>query len=315
MKKFKISLIGAGAIGGTLAHLFFMKQYADIVLLDINGSVARGKALDIIQSGSIEGYQASVVGTDDYSQISGSDAVIITAGIPRKPGMSRDDLITTNAKIIQSVAENVAQYASSAFTVIITNPLDIMVQHFQEISGMKHNMVVGMAGVLDTARFISFLSEAFAISPLDIKTFVLGGHGDTMVPLLDFTTIGGIPLKHFIKNGYISQQKIDEIVQRTRQGGAEIVSLLGNGSAFYAPAHSAIKMIESYLFNQRKIIPCASYLSGEYGAKDIYAGVPVIIGKNGVEKVIEISLSDSEKEMMNNSILAVRNLLTTLRSL
>jgi malate dehydrogenase len=315
MKKFKVSLIGAGAIGGTLAHLLFMKQYSDIILLDINANVAKGKALDIIQSGSIESCQTSIIGTDDYSQITGSDAIIITAGIPRKPGMSRDDLIATNATIIKSVAENVAKYASNAFTVIITNPLDIMVQHFRDISKMKHNMVVGMAGVLDTARFTAFLAEALNISPLDVKTFVLGGHGDTMVPLLDFTTIGGIPLKHFVKNGDISQQKVDEIVQRTRHGGAEIVSLLGNGSAFYAPAHSAIKMLESFLFDQRKVIPCAAYLSGEYGVKDIYAGVPVVIGGNGVEKILEIDMSDSEKKMMSDSILSVQNLLAILKSL
>lgn len=314
-KKLKISLIGAGAIGGTLAHLLFMKQYADIVLVDINANVAKGKALDILQSGSIENHTTSIVGTDDYSLIANSDAIIITAGIPRKPGMSRDDLISTNAKIIQSVAENVGKYAPNAFTVIITNPLDIMVQHFMEVSGMNSKMVLGMAGVLDTARFVAFLSEALNVSPLDIKTFVLGGHGDTMVPLLDFTTVGGIPLKHFINTGHISQTQVDEIVQRTRQGGAEIVSLLGNGSAFYSPAHSAIKMIESYLFDKRSIMPCAAYLSGQYGTSGIYAGVPAVIGKNGVEEIVEIQLSSAESKMMNDSISAVKNLLGVLKSL
>ena len=244
-----------------------------------------------------------------------SDVVIITAGIPRKPGMSRDDLITTNAKIIGSVAENVAKYSPNAFSIIITNPLDIMVQHFQEISNIPHQKVVGMAGVLDTARFTTFLSESLNISVNDISSFVLGGHGDTMVPLTNYTTINGIPLQHFITNGTISQQKLDEIIQRTRQGGAEIVNLLGNGSAFYSPAHSAIKMAESYLFNQRKILPCASFLQGQYGVKNMYLGVPAIIGKNGVESIIEVELSQNENTMLQNSISAVKTLLTVLRAL
>jgi len=312
MSKKKISLIGSGMIGGTLAHLLFMKQYADIVLVDVNKGVAQGKALDISQSGSIVDSDSTISGTDDYSQISGSDAVIVTAGIPRKPGMSRDDLIATNAKIIQSVAENVAKYSPNAFVIIITNPLDIMVQHFQNISKMPQKNVVGMAGVLDTSRFVTFLAEALNVSRSDIKTFVLGGHGDTMVPLLDYTTIGGIPLKNFIKSKAISQEKLDEIVQRTRNGGAEVVALLGNGSAFYSPAHSAIKMVESYLFNKKNILPCAAYLNGEYGEKDIYVGVPVVIGSDGVEKVIEVELSENEKSMLQLSINSVKELLKSL---
>ncbi len=313
MSKYKISLIGAGAIGGTIAHLLFMKKYSDIILLDINSNVARGKALDIKQSSGMSSSDVNIIGTDDYSQIDKSDAIIITAGIPRKPGMSRDDLINTNANIIKSVAENVAKYAPNAFVTIITNPLDIMVQHFQEISQMPHQKVVGMAGVLDTARFTTFLSEALNVSASDVKTFVLGGHGDTMVPLIDYTTIGGIPLKQFIQNGDISQKDVDDVIQRTRQGGAEIVSLLGNGSAFYSPAHSAIEMVESYIFNKRRILPCASYLQGQYGVNGVYVGVPAIIGENGIEKILEIDLSQTEKDMMDSSIKSVQNLLVTLK--
>lgn len=312
MKKFKISLIGAGAIGGTLAHLLFMSKYADIVLLDINPSIAKGKALDIVQSGAIAHCDSSIIGTDDYSQIQGSDAVIVTAGIPRKPGMSRDDLIATNAKIIASVAENIGKHAPNAFIVVMTNPLDIMVQHFKNISKMNYKKVVGMAGILDTARFVTFLSEALSVSRKDIKAFVLGGHGDTMVPLLGYTTVGGIPLKQFIAKGVISQQKLDDIVQRTRSGGAEIVGLLGSGSAFYAPAHSAIEMVESYLFDKKQVIPCAAYLQGEYGVKDLYIGVPIIIGKNGVEKVLEVDLSTEERKMLDGSIDAVKTLMKSL---
>jgi malate dehydrogenase len=312
--KLKISLIGAGAIGGTLAHLLFMKQYTDIVLLDINASVAKGKALDISQSGSITGSDVVISGTDDYSHISNSDAVIITAGIPRKPGMSRDDLIGTNAKIIASVAQNVGKYAPNAFVIIITNPLDIMVQHFQSISKIPHARVVGMAGVLDTARFVTFLSEALSVSKKDIKTLVLGGHGDTMVPLLNYTTIGGVPISQFVEKGLITQEKLDEIVQRTRNGGAEIVALLGNGSAFYSPAHSAIEMVESYLFDKKQILPCASYLQGEYGVDGLYIGVPIVIGKNGVEKIIEASLSGTEKIMFANSVEAVKILMKILEN-
>ncbi len=312
MSKKKVSLIGSGMIGGTLAHLLFMKKYTDIVLLDVNKGVAQGKALDISQSGCITDSDAKITGTDDYSEISGSDAIIITAGIPRKPGMSRDDLISTNAKIIESVATNVAKYAPNAFVIIITNPLDIMVQHFQNVSKMPHKNVVGMAGVLDTSRFCTFLSEELSVARSEIKTFVLGGHGDTMVPLLDYTTVGGIPLKSFVKNGAISQLKLDEIVQRTRNGGAEVVALLGNGSAFYSPAHSAIKMLESYLFDKKNILPCASYLEGQYGESGIYAGVPVVIGANGVEKVIEVELSESEKSMLQVSINSVKELLKSL---
>jgi len=312
MSKKKVSLIGSGMIGGTLAHLLFMKKYTDIVLLDVNKGVAQGKALDILQSGCVIDSDSKIIGTDDYSDITGSDAIIITAGIPRKPGMSRDDLISTNAKIIESVAINVAKYAQNAFVIIITNPLDIMVQHFQNVSKMPHKNVVGMAGVLDTARFCTFLSDELNVARSEIKTFVLGGHGDTMVPLLDYTTVGGIPLKSFVKNGIISQEKLDSIVQRTRNGGAEVVALLGNGSAFYSPAHSAIKMLESYLFDKKNILPCAAYLEGQYGESGIYAGVPVVIGANGVEKVIEVDLSENEKSMLQVSINSVKELLKSL---
>lgn len=315
MPRTKISLIGAGAIGGTLAHLLFMKGSYDITLLDINENTAKGKALDIKQSCTINDSDATVFGTSDYSHITDSRAIIITAGIPRRAGMSRDDLIGTNAKIIASVAENVAKHAPDAFCVIITNPLDIMVQHFQQISQMPYNKVVGMAGVLDTSRFITFLADELGVSASEIKTFVLGGHGDTMVPLISYATIGGIPLSHFIKNGTISEQKLNDIIQRTRQGGAEIVSLLGNGSAFYSPAHSAIKMVESFLLDRKNILPCASYLNGEYGVKGLYVGVPVVIGAQGVEKVIEVELSNNERQMFDGSVSAVRQLLDVLKTI
>lgn len=308
----KISLIGSGAIGGTLAHLLSMKQLYDIVLFDINKNLAIGKALDISQSLNINHSDSNIIGTDNYENIAGSDAIIITAGIPRKPGMSRDDLISTNAAIIKNVAENVKKYAPNTFTIIITNPLDVMVQHFQQVSQLPHNKVVGMAGVLDTNRFIYFLSQALNVSSSDIQTFVLGGHGDNMVPLIDYTTISGIPLKQFIANNSITQESLNAIIERTKQGGAEIVSLLGNGSAFYSPAHAAIKMVESYLLDKKSIMPCAAYLNGEYGYSNIYAGVPVVLGKNGVEKIIEIALSPNEQEMFKKSVGSVQDLLKLL---
>ncbi len=309
----KISLIGAGHIGGTLAHLIGLKKLAaDVVLLDLNSDIAKGKALDISQSSTIDPYDCAIIGTNKYSDIKGSDVIIITAGIPRKPGMSRDDLIKTNLKVIKTVAEGVKKYAPKAFVIVVTNPLDAMVYAFQQYSGLPHKKVVGMAGVLDTARFKLFLSEALQVSTQEISTFVLGGHGDTMVPVLGYTSIAGIPLHTCIKMGMISQKQVNEIVQRTKDGGAEIVKLLQNGSAYYAPATAAIDMAEAYLQDRKRILPCAAYLNGEYGYKKLYVGVPVLIGAEGVEKIVEIPLSKSEKAMFDASVAAVKNIILTL---
>ncbi len=313
---FKVSLIGAGNIGGTLAHILARKSYCSkIVLFDINEGTAKGKALDILQSGSVFNNGGSVIGTSNYEDIKDSNVIIITAGIPRKPGMSRDDLLKTNANIIGGVAQNVKKYSPNSFVIVITNPLDIIVKHFQQVSGMDAKKVVGMAGVLDTARFKCFLAEALGVFAGDITSFVLGGHGDTMVPMPSCTSIAGVPLKQFIKNGLISQQAFDAIVKRTRDGGAEIVSLLGNGSAFYSPAESAVVMAESYLFNQKRILPSAAKLNGEYGVKDLYAGVPCKIGSSGVEQIIEVDLEEAEKSMFANSIAAVKSLDEALKAI
>jgi malate dehydrogenase len=313
---FKISLIGAGNIGGSLAHILARKTYCnEIVLFDINEGTAKGKALDIRQSGSIFGNGGSLIGTSNYQDIANSDVIIITAGIPRKPGMSRDDLLKTNASIIASVAENVKKYSPNSFVIVITNPLDIIVKHFQDVSGIDAKKVVGMAGVLDTARFKCFLADALNVFAGDISSFVLGGHGDTMVPMLSCTNIAGVPLSQFIKKGLITQDKVEAIIKRTREGGAEIVSLLGNGSAFYSPAESAVIMAESYLLNQKKILPCAAKLNGEYGVKDLYAGVPCKIGSNGVESIIEVELDEGEKAMFASSILAVKSLEEALKAI
>ena len=312
-KKNKIALIGAGNIGGTLAHLASLKNLGDIVLVDVNDGVAKGKALDIAQSSAVEGFSANISAGNDFSLIENSDVVIVTAGIARKPGMSRDDLLATNTSIIKAVAENIKKFAPNAFVIVITNPLDAMVYVMQKVSGLPKNKVVGMAGVLDSSRMSYFLSQEFNVSIDNVNSCVLGGHGDTMVPLIRYSTIAGIPIPDLLKMGFSSSQKIAEIVQRTRDGGAEIVKLLGSGSAFYAPATSALEMAESYLFNKRKILPVASNLQGEYGLKDLYIGVLAIIGKNGVEKIIELQLNAEEKIMFDNSAEAVKKLVAEIK--
>jgi malate dehydrogenase len=312
MARFKISLIGAGNIGGTIAHALAFKDIYDIVLFDLHEGTAKGKALDISQSGGIASFDGKLSGGNDYSIIEGSDAIIVTAGIPRKPGMTRDDLIKTNSEVMAQVAEGIKKYAPNAFVVVITNPLDAMVYHLWKKSGLSSKKIVGMAGVLDSARFAYFLSEELKVSVEDVKTFVLGGHGDTMVPLTGYTQIGGIPLSVFLEKGMISKTKLDEIIQRTRDGGAEIVKLLERGSAFYSPAMAGIEMVESYLFGKNRILPCATLLNGEYGYKDIYVGAPCLITSEGVSKVIEIPLSAEEKEMLDKSVNAVRELINLL---
>ena len=312
-KKNKIALVGAGNIGGTLAHLASLKNLGDVVLVDVNDGVAKGKALDIIQSSAVEGFSTKISAGNDFSLIENSDVVIVTAGIARKPGMSRDDLLATNTSIIKAVAENIKKFAPNAFVIVITNPLDAMVYVMQKISGLPKNKVVGMAGVLDSSRMSYFLSEEFNVSIDNVHSCVLGGHGDTMVPLIRYSTIAGIPIPDMIKMGFSSSQKIAEIVQRTRDGGAEIVKLLGSGSAFYAPATSAIEMAESYLFDKRKILPVAANLQGEYDLHDLYIGVPAIIGKNGVEKIIELQLNSEEKTMFDNSVEAVKKLIAEIK--
>ncbi len=308
MARKKIALIGSGMIGGTLAHLIAQKELGDVVLFDIAEGMPQGKALDIIQSTDVDGSDVKIKGTNDYADIKGADVIIVTAGIPRKPGMSRDDLISTNTGVIKTVGAAIKQHAPNAFVIVITNPLDVMVWVMRETSGLPHNKVVGMAGVLDSARFSYFISEATGISVKDISTFVLGGHGDTMVPLARYSTVGGIPLPDAVKMGMLKQEALDKIIQRTRDGGAEIVGLLKTGSAFYAPAASAIKMAEAYLFDQKRVIPCAAHLSGQYGVKDLYVGVPAVIGAGGVEKVIEISLNAEEKAGFDKSVAAVAEL-------
>ncbi len=307
MKK-KITLIGAGQIGGTLAHLIALKGLADVVMFDVAEGIAKGKALDIAQSSPIEGFDISLKGTNDYNETKNSDVIIITAGVPRKPGMSRDDLLGINLKIIKQVAEGIKKTSPNAFVICITNPLDVIVMALQKYSGLPKNKVVGMAGILDSSRFIYFISEKLNLSVNKIKSFVLGGHGDSMVAMLNHTKIDGIPIQKIIDEGKLSQQELDKLVERTKKGGAEIVKYLEKGSAFYAPAAAGVEMAESYLKDLKKELPCAAYLNGEYNTKGIYAGVPVIIGKNGVEKVIEIKLSSIEKDQFDKSIKAVQEL-------
>ena len=307
MKK-KITLIGAGQIGGTLAHLIAIKGLANVVLFDVAEGIAKGKALDIAQSSPVEGFNISLEGTNSYEKTKDSDVIIITAGVPRKPGMSRDDLLGINLKIIKQVAEGIKRSSPNAFVICITNPLDVIVMALQKYSGLPENKVVGMAGILDSSRFIYFLSQKLKLNTDKIKTFVLGGHGDTMVAMLNHTFVEGKPIKELIKEGKISQKELDELVTRTQKGGAEIVKYLEKGSAYYAPASAGVEMAESYLNDLKKELPCAVYLNGEYGAKGIYAGVPVIIGKNGVEKIIEIKLSDDEKKQFDQSIKSVKDL-------
>ena len=313
IKKNKIALIGAGNIGGTLAHLAMLKNLGDIVLLDVNGGVASGKALDLAQSGIIESCDSSIIGGSDYSLIANADVAIVTAGIARKPGMSRDDLLNTNTAIIKTVGENIAKYCPNAFVIVITNPLDAMVYALQKTSKLPTHKVVGMAGVLDSARMSLFLAQELNISVKNIQTCVFGGHGDTMVPLIRYCSIAGVPLPEIIKANLISEQKVAEIIQRTRDGGAEIVKLLGTGSAFYAPASSAIAMAESYLFDKKQILPVAAYLTGEYKVNNLYIGVLAKIGKNGVEKIIELPLNQAEQQEFNKSVDAVKNLVAELK--
>ena len=307
MKK-KISLIGAGQIGGTLAHLIGLKELGDVVLFDIASGIAKGKALDIAQSSSVDGFDIKLIGTDQYDDIKSSDVIIITAGVPRKPGMSRDDLLEINLKIIKQVSEGIKKHAPNAFVICITNPLDVIVMAFQKYSELPTNKVVGMAGVLDTSRFKLFLSLELKVPVKQIEALVMGGHGDTMVPLPRYTKVSGKSLETLISEGKISKEKLDQIVQRTRDGGAEIIKFLKTGSAYYAPAASGIEMAESYLKDQKKLLPCAAYLNGEYGVKNLYAGVPAIIGSKGVEKIDELSLNEIEKKQFEKSISAVNNL-------
>ena len=305
----KISLIGAGQIGGTLAHLIGTKELVnEVVLFDVASGIAKGKALDIAQSSSVDGFNVKFSGTDDYKDIRDSEVIIITAGVPRKPGMSRDDLLGINLKIIKQVAEGIKQNAPNAFVICITNPLDVMVMAFQKFSGLPSNKVVGMAGILDSSRFKLFLALELNVAVKEIEAMVMGGHGDTMVPMPRFTKVSGRPLLDLVKEGKITQERLEEINQRTRDGGAEIVKFLENGSAFYAPAASGVQMAEAYLNDQKKLLPCAVQLNGEYSVNNVYAGVPVIIGKDGVEKIEEISLDDKEKKEFMHSIDAVKAL-------
>ena len=304
----KIALVGSGNIGGTLAHLAAIKELGDVTLFDIAEGIPQGKSLDLAQSGPVEGFDSKMVGTNDYKDLKDSDVVIVTAGVARKPGMSRDDLVEINTKVMKQVGQGIKENCPKAFVICITNPLDAMVGVLQRASGLPTNMVAGMAGVLDSARFRHFLAEEFNVSVSDVTAFVLGGHGDTMVPLARYSAVAGIPVPDLVKMGWSTQEKIDQIVQRTRDGGAEIVGLLKTGSAFYAPASSAIEMAESYLRDKKKLLPCAAYVDGHYGLDGLYVGVPVIIGKNGVERIVEISFTSDEKNMFNNSVSAVRQL-------
>jgi malate dehydrogenase len=315
MARNKIALIGAGNIGGTLAHLIGLKELGDVVLFDVFGGVAAGKALDIMQSGPVEGFDALMTGGSDYAAIKGADVVIVTAGFPRTPGMSRDDLIGKNAGVIAQVAEGIRTNCPDAFVICITNPLDAMVWVMQQKSGLPTNKVVGMAGVLDSSRFQLFLAQEFGVSVQDVTAFVLGGHGDTMVPLTRYSTVAGIPVPDLIKMGWSTQAKIDAIVERTANGGGEIVKLLERGSAFYAPAASAIAMAEAYLKDKKRVLPCAAYLTGQYGIKDMYVGVPVVIGAGGVEKIVEIELNATEQAAFDKSCGAVKELIEASRKL
>ncbi len=315
MARKKIALIGAGQIGGTLAHLAGLKDLGDVVLFDIAEGIPQGKALDIAQASPVDRFDAAFTGTTDYADIAGADVIIITAGVPRKPGMSRDDLVGINLKVMKSVADGVKTHAPNAFVIVITNPLDAMVWAFQKFSGLPANKVVGMAGVLDSARFRLFLAQEFNVSVEDVTAFVLGGHGDTMVPLLRYSMVAGIPVPDLIAMGWSTKEKLDAIVQRTRDGGAEIVGLLKTGSAFYAPATSAIAMAESYLKDKRRVLPAAAALSGEYGLDDMYVGVPVVIGENGVEKVVEVNFTDEERAMFDHSVDAVNGLVDACKTI
>ncbi|MEO1537031.1 MAG: malate dehydrogenase [Pseudomonadota bacterium] len=315
MARPKIALIGAGQIGGTLAHLAALKEMGDVVLFDIADGTPQGKALDIAEAGPSEGFDAALKGTTDYADIAGADVCIVTAGVPRKPGMSRDDLLGINLKVMKAVGEGIKANAPGAFVICITNPLDAMVWALREYSGLPHNMVCGMAGVLDSARFRYFLSVEFDVSMKDVTAFVLGGHGDTMVPLVRYSTVAGIPLPDLVEMGWTSQEKLDAIVQRTRDGGAEIVGLLGNGSAYYAPATSAIEMAEAYLKDQKRLLPCAAFVQSAYGLKGMYVGVPTIIGAAGIERVVDIKLTKTEQVMFDKSVDAVKGLVEACKGI
>ena len=315
MARKKIALVGAGNIGGTLAHLIGLKELGDVVLFDVFGGVAAGKALDLMQSGPVDGFDSMMTGGSDYAAIAGADVVIVTAGFPRMPGMSRDDLIGKNAGVIAEVAAGIKEHCPNAFVIVITNPLDAMVWVMKEKSGLPANKVVGMAGVLDSSRFRLFLAHEFNVSVEDVTAFVLGGHGDTMVPLTRYSTVAGIPVPDLIEMGWTTKEKIDAICDRTANGGGEIVKLLERGSAFYAPAASAIAMAEAYLLDKKRVLPCAAYLTGEYGQKDMYVGVPVVIGGNGIERIVEIKLNPAEQAAFDKSCAAVRELVDAAKKL
>jgi malate dehydrogenase len=315
MARKKIALIGGGMIGGTLAHLAALRELGDIVVFDIAEGLPQGKTLDLSQSGGVEGFDAKLSGTNSYEGIAGADVCIVTAGVPRKPGMSRDDLVGINLKVMKSVGEGLKAHAPNAFVICITNPLDVMVWALQKFSGLPTNKLIGMAGVLDSARFQHFLAEEFKVSVKDVNAFVMGGHGDTMVPITRYSTVAGIPVPDLIKMGWSTQERIDKIVQRTRDGGAEIVNLLKTGSAYYAPASSAIAMAESYLKDYRRVLPCAAYLDGQYGVKGTYVGVPVVIGEKGVERIVEVQLDANDKAGFDKSVTAVHSLMEAVKAM
>ncbi|HYG29467.1 MAG TPA: malate dehydrogenase [Allosphingosinicella sp.] len=315
MARKKIALIGAGMIGGTLAHLAALRELGDVVLLDVAEGIPQGKALDLAQAGPVEGYDAALTGTQDYADIAGADVCIVTAGVARKPGMSRDDLLGINLKVMKTVGEGIKAHAPDSFVICVTNPLDAMVWALREFSGLPHQRVVGMAGVLDSARFRHFLAEEFGVSVRDVTAFVLGGHGDTMVPIVQYSTVAGIPIPDLVKMGWSSQERIDAIVQRTRSGGGEIVALLKSGSAYYAPATAALEMAESYLKDQKRLLPSAAFLTGQYGVNDLYVGVPVVIGAGGVERIVEIELDAQARANFGVSVDAVKELLVACRNI
>ena len=315
MARNKLALVGGGQIGGTLAHLAGLKELGDVVIFDIVDGLPQGKALDLVQSSPIEGFDANLKGTKRYSDLKGADVVIVTAGVPRKPGMSRDDLLVINMKVMQAVGEGIRKYAPTAFIICITNPLDAMVWVLRQITGLPHRQIVGMAGILDSARFRYFLAEEFGVSVEDVTAFVLGGHGDAMVPLARYSTVAGIPLPDLVKMGWTTRKRLNDIIQRTRAGGAEIVGLLKTGSAYYAPASAALEMAEAYLKDKKRLLPCAAHLNGEYGVRDLYIGVPVIIGAKGVERVVEISLNASETKMFKASVAGVRSLVNVCKKI
>ena len=315
MARNKIALVGAGNIGGTLAHLAVTRELGDVVLFDVVEGVPEGKALDLAQCGPIEGFDAKLKGSQDYADIAGADVIIVTAGVARKPGMSRDDLLGINLKVMKSVGEGIKANAPGAFVICITNPLDAMVWALREFSGLPHQRVVGMAGVLDSARFRHFLAEEFGVSVEDVSAFVLGGHGDTMVPIVEYSTVAGIPIPDLVRMGWSTQERVDAIVQRTRQGGGEIVALLKTGSAYYAPATAGIEMAEAYLRDKKRLLPCAAHLTGQYGVDDLYVGVPCVIGAGGVERIVEIELNDQAKANFEVSVDAVKELLEACRAI